>query len=375
MSRVRPADSGASSSSAAAMADEQTLPQIVHVIPYDDIGGVETAASSVPAGRYPGFILRKAYVASKRQPEPRPYVYESGIGPENNPLAFARTIGHLLHLRPAALVLSLWRSCIVGLAVKALRPRTQLVIFLHNTRHANRVDALLTQLTARVSDAIWADSASTAAQRLGPTLASRARQISFLTARLGPVTSEQPAAQFITWGRLHPRKRIDLALEFFALVHAHRAEARFTIIGPDRGEQPMLEAKVAQLALTDAVRFVGPADQAEIARHAAAATFFVQTSRFEGMGMAVVEAMQLGLIPIVTPVGEIGKYVEDGRNGIWFSNPEQARHRVEQVLADVSAFCNMREASVRTWRDSPLYRDEFLAACAGLAASQGEAVR
>jgi glycosyltransferase involved in cell wall biosynthesis len=350
--------------------DERALPQIVHVIPYDGIGGVETAAASVTAGRYPGFVFRKAYVASHGRPEHRPYVFEPGIGSENNPAAFARTIRHLVGLRPAVLVLSLWRSCIVGLAVKALRPRTKLVVFLHNIRDSNWVDALLTRATVRVADAIWADSTSTAEQRLGPGWGARARArpISFLTRRIDKVTDSRPAPHFISWGRLHPRKRIGLALEFFACVHARHPGARFVIIGPDRGEQPMLEAKVAALGLNDAVQFVGPANLAQIARHAAAAAFFLQTSRSEGMGMAVVEAMQMGLVPVVTPVGEIGSYVDDGRNGIWFTEAEATCDRVDELLRDPAAFRAVSEAAAATWRDRPLYGDEFIGACAELAA-------
>lgn len=347
-------------------AEERPLPEIVHVIPYDGLGGVETAAASVAAGPYAGFVFRKAYLASKGPAAPRPYVYEPGIGPENNPIAFLYTIRHLLRVRPAVLVLSLWRSCIVGLAVKVLRPRTRLVVFLHNVRDANWVDALLTRVTTRIADAVWADSAATAAQRLGPAWASRTRAISFLARRLEAVPRDGPSPQFVTWGRLHPRKRIDLALDFFALVHARHPDARFTIIGPDQGEQPMLESKVAELGLADAVRFVGPADLAQIVEHARAASFFVQTSRFEGMGMAVVEAMQLGLAPVVTPVGEIASYVEDGRNGVWFADPAAAHDRVEQLLADPAAYAAMRAAAARTWRDHPLYRDAFLAACGDL---------
>jgi glycosyltransferase involved in cell wall biosynthesis len=352
---------------AAAPASERALPQIVHVIPYDGIGGVETAAASVAAGRYPGFVFRKAYVASNSRPEHRPYVFEPGIGSENNPFAFARTIRHLNGLKPAVLVLSLWRSCIVGLAVKALRPRTKLVVFLHNIRDSNWVDAVLTRAAARFADAVWADSASTAAQRLGPAWIDRARPISFLTQRIDKVTGDRPAPQFVTWGRLHPRKRIGLALEFFALVHARHPEARFSIIGPDRGEQPMLEAKVAELGLNDAVRFLGPANLPQIAGHAADAAFFIQTSRSEGMGMAVVEAMQLGLVPIVTPVGEIGRYVEDGRNGVWFTDPAAACERIERLLADPAAYRALSEAAAATWRGRPLYGDEFITACTELA--------
>lgn len=343
---------------------ERRLPQIVQLIPYDGIGGVETAAASVAAGRYAGFVFRKAYVASKSAPVPRPYIYESGVGPENDPRAYVRTIAHLLRTCPDVLVLSLWRSCIVGLAVKALRPRTRLVLFLHNTRHSNRVDSLLTRATARVAHAIWADSASTAAERLGAAWASRARAISFLTARIDRVTSARPALRFVTWGRLHPRKQIGLALEFFALVYTRHPEASFAIIGPDQGEGAMLKARVAALGLERAVQFLGPAGLPEIARHAANAAFFVQTSRFEGMGMAVVEAMQFGLIPLVTPVGEIGTYVTDGDNGLWFATPEDALAKVERLSADHAAFGAMRGAAVATWSGRPLYRDEFLAACA-----------
>ena len=46
----------------------------------------------------------------------------------------------------------------------------------------------------------------------------------------------------------------------------------------------------------------------EIKKYANKASFFVQLSSYEGMSMSVSESMQLGLIPIVTNVGEIKIY-------------------------------------------------------------------
>jgi glycosyltransferase involved in cell wall biosynthesis len=347
--------------------ERRTLPLIAHIIPYDDIGGVETAADSVPPGPYPAFELRRIYVASVREPRPRPYVYESGVGSENSPRAFVRTLRHLLDLRPQVVIVSLWRSCIVGLALKALRPRTRLVVFLHNVKHSNWVDSVLTRLAVRASNAILADSTCTAEQRLGKDWAPHVRPVSFLTSRLSQVTPLAPTPRFITWGRLHPRKRIHLALEMFALVHASRRDARFTIIGPDRGERTMLETRAADLGVAHAVDFAGPKTIEEIALAAAQASFFVQTSSFEGMGMAAVEAMQLGLVPVVTPVGEIGSYVEDRRNGVWFETPQKAAQRVEQLLDSPEEFLAMRQSATQTWHDHPLHRDDFLEACAMLA--------
>ena len=78
-------------------------------------------------------------------------------------------------------------------------------------------------------------------------------------------------------------------------------------------------------------------------------------------------AASLRLVPVVTPVGEIGRYVEDGGNGIWFASPQAARDRVAALLADDDAFRVVAGAAAGTWADRPLYRDQFIAACSALA--------
>lgn len=356
---------------APAAAARGPLPEIIQLIPYDGIGGVEVAAASVPAGTYGNFVFRKAFIASKAAPTGEPGRFESGRASENDPVAYLRTLRHLLARRPDVLVVSLWRSCMVGMALKMLRPRTRLVLFLHNIRDANTADRLVTKLAARLASGLWADSAATAALRLGPDYARRTRAVSFLTERLAPVAATEPAPRFISWGRLHPRKRVDRAIAMFARVHAARPDASFTIIGPDNGERPKLEAQVAALGLGGAVAFAGAAKLPEICERARGRCFFLQTSRFEGMGMAVVEAMQLGLVPVVTPVGEIGDYVKDGTSGIWIEDEERAAAAALALLEDPACYRTMQAAAVATWQDRPLYREEFLAACADACADGG----
>lgn len=344
-----------------------SLPRIIQIIPYDGIGGVEIAAASVPAGTYDRFVFGKAFLASKSARAAEPGRFESGRPSENDPLAYARTLRHLLGERPQVVVASLWRSCLLGIGLKLLRPRTRLVVFLHNIRNANIADRLVTQLAVRMASALWADSPSTAALRLGPAYAPRTRAVSFLTARLSPVALADPAPRFITWGRLHPRKRIDRAVALFARIHAVHPDARFTVIGPDHGERPRLEEQAAALGIADAVEFAGSADLQQICARSRDHAFFLQTSRFEGMGMAAVEAMQLGLVPVVTPVGEVGVYVKDGVNGLWIGEDDgAAAASVLALIGDPPRFRAMRDAAIATWQDRPLYREEFLAACADL---------
>lgn len=342
-------------------------PLIVHVIPYDAVGGVEVAAASVDAGTYDGFRLRKAFIAEKGHGIRGSDDLVTGARSENDPRAYASLALQLIRLRPQALVLSLWRSCIVGLLVKAVRPRTRLILFLHNTRDAHRVDHAITRLTARLSDEIWADSASSAAERLGATR-RRVRAISFLVDRPAPVTDPVPSDRFIFWGRLHPRKRIDVALRFFALFRSQTGRGRFDIIGPDGGAGSALRGLVRDLNLDQWVTFHDAMPHEEIALMARRCSFFVQTSAFEGMAMAVAEAMQLGLVPLVTPVGEIERYVSDGESGLWFDDPQHAVTRVAALIDDEEAFAAMRTRAIRHWQhDVPLYRDSFLRACAAIA--------
>lgn len=334
---------------------KRRLPRVIHLIPYDWPGGVEVAAATVASGDYGGFAFEKRYLCVKMSD-----AQEGPIAPENDPRAYVRTFRALLDRRPDVLILSLWRSCLVGLAVKLVRPRTRLVLFLHNSENAHVVDAILTWLSARLADEVWADSASTAARRMrGPVSA-----ISFVAERIGPRTSEIPAPAFIFWGRLHPRKHLARAIALFKAVRDRHAGARFTIIGPDSGDGAALRSLVAALDLTRSVTFHPAADHDEIAHHSADHSFFLQTSRAEGMAMSVVEAMQLGLVPIVTPVGEIGTYVDDGVNGLWITDDDAMPDRVALLLSEPDAFRSMRASALQVWSDKPLYRDEFLTACA-----------
>ena len=48
--------------------------------------------------------------------------------------------------------------------------------------------------------------------------------------------------------------------------------------------------------------------------------------------MSVVEAMQIGLVPIVTPVGEIARYCVDGKNAVWVQEDATAVDAVMRLI-------------------------------------------
>ncbi len=117
------------------------------------------------------------------------------------------------------------------------------------------------------------------------------------------------AFTFVIVGRLEPRKGVDLAIEALAAVRG----ARLDILGIGK-ERAMLETKARALAVADRVRFLGYAEDARplLARAHAA----LCSSRSEGLGIALLEAMAMGLPVVGFAVGGVPEIVVDGVTGM-----------------------------------------------------------
>ena len=296
----------------------------------------------------------------------RAHVWTGPRASEWAPGNYLGAVAELRRRRPDLAIVSLWRSCIVALLARAIMPRLRLVAFLHLAAPVHLPDRLLNGAVMRLATEIWADSDSTLAARLPASQRHKGRVISFLTDRLARVTQGPAAARFIFWGRLHPQKGLDRALEVFARIAATRPQARFTVIGPDMGHRRALEARARALGVAGQVVFTGPMARETIFALAGDHTFYLQPSRTEGMAMSVVEAMQLGLVPVVAPVGEIPRYCRDGETAL-FMAPDAAATavaaRIDALLEAPDRVERMARAAHDVWQARPLYRDDVLAAC------------
>jgi len=132
------------------------------------------------------------------------------------------------------------------------------------------------------------------------------------------------AFRFVTVARLEPRKGLDLALE--ALVAVPGATLDIVGDGESRG---FLEQHARALGVWGRVKFHGfTADPSAIVAHGHAA---LSSSREEGLGLALIEAMALGRPVIAVPVGGIPEIVRHGETGLL------ARARTSKDLAAVMA--------------------------------------
>lgn len=329
---------------------------IVHLIPYDGIGGVEAAARTTLNGNYYElFNFRVDTIFPSEQSDSRVGYF--------SPSHFISIVINLLKSKPDVLIVSLWRAYLVGIIIKMLRKKTKLVVFLHLPSDVHWIDFLVTRVAARLSSKIWADSTETLVHRLPRLPAEKCRVISFVTDHVLPIANLGPVKPlFIFWGRIHRQKNLARAVRLFAEIHSRVPGAEFCVIGPDGGDLSSLKKLISELDLDAAIKIFGPMTFCEIRRHAASASFYLQTSTDEGMAMSVVEAMQLGLLPVVTPVGEIPRYTCAGKNAVVVRDDSAAVAEVLALLKNDDRYQAMRKIAISTWSGKALYKEDVFEA-------------
>ncbi len=138
------------------------------------------------------------------------------------------------------------------------------------------------------------------------------------------------APSIVSVGRLHPVKNFDVLIRAMKLLPD---DLSLTIWGEGE-ERDGLEALIGSLDLHGRVRL--PGRTASIPQALQDADVYVQSSKSEGFGLAVVEAMLCGRPVVVAPCGSLPELVEDGRTGVVAAacTPDALAAAILRVLGD-----------------------------------------
>ena len=134
-----------------------------------------------------------------------------------------------------------------------------------------------------------------------------------------------------TIARLTDQKGIDVLLRAAADV----PDASFVLIG-DGPDRAALETLAADLGVAERVEFAGWSEdaRADLARF----DVFALPSRYEGLPLAIIDAMLAGLPTVATRVGSIPEAIEDGVQGLLVppDDPAALAEALRRVAADPS---------------------------------------
>jgi glycosyltransferase involved in cell wall biosynthesis len=122
------------------------------------------------------------------------------------------------------------------------------------------------------------------------------------------------SAWVVSVGRLDTSKDPALVLKAVAQLVAQGQRLCWLVVG-DGVLRPSLQREVQQSGLGANVVFLGLRSAAEIARIMSACDVFALSSAYEGMPMALLEALGCGLPVATTDVGEVRRVIRPGVNG------------------------------------------------------------
>ena len=114
-------------------------------------------------------------------------------------------------------------------------------------------------------------------------------------------------------GRLDPIKRLDLFLMAARKISEQLPNARFVVAG-DGAEAVRLRELATRLGLDEITLFLGHRD--DIFDVIRALDIFVFCSDHEGLPMALLETLYLGVPVVARPVGGIAEVIQDGVSGV-----------------------------------------------------------
>lgn len=193
----------------------------------------------------------------------------------------------------------------------------------------------VTRASAKAYDAIIACSSADAAM-FAPIAARRLTTIEngVDVAKFAGCASAQPTRRIISFGRLASHKRITSLFALLAALRRSNSDWTLTVAGAagDQAEAELVTA-AQDAGVAAAVRFVVNPDDAALAREIGMASYFASASAHEGFGIAAVEAMSSGLIPVLSDIPPFASLIRKAGEGLVFDPAEP-----EQAAAQINAF-------------------------------------
>ena len=147
------------------------------------------------------------------------------------------------------------------------------------------------------------------------------------------------------------QKRLDIWLDVAKAIHSKHPKTNFIIVG-DGVLRKEIDQKYQSLEMQDYLHFVGL--QAETRPYLQAMDIFMMSSEFEGLPIALLEAMSMGCMPACTAAGGIPELVKNNCNGVLVpvKEPMLLAERLSPYLQDTGKIKILGNAARETVKGS-----------------------
>lgn len=156
-----------------------------------------------------------------------------------------------------------------------------------------------------------------------------------------------PPWRLLQVANLNPVKDQITLLQAVALVRERRLDARMDLVGRDTLEGAIHD-RAAALGLSDAVTFHGFQPNDRLRAFYDRAHLYVQSSRHEAAGVAVLEAAMCGLPVVGTAVGYVADLAPSGAVAVPPSRPDALAEAIAALAADPARRVSLADTA-RAW--------------------------
>lgn len=173
-------------------------------------------------------------------------------------------------------------------------------------------------------------------------------------------SAPDPRRTLISFGRFSGHKRFDLLFPLLAELRARNPEWTLIVAGRPAEKQLVdLERDAAASGVRDAVRFVLEPSDATLRELMGQASWFVSFSEHEGFGLAAVEALSAGLVPVLGDIAPFRRLVARTGTGLVReagSGMAQLAGKIELLQEDAGGMKRLRAQAIRgarsyDWKD------------------------
>lgn len=172
----------------------------------------------------------------------------------------------------------------------------------------------------------------------------------------------QPRGKFVltfAWlnGTNALRKCIPEVIKAIPLVREKHPEVRFVIAGEKGTAYPELEQLARNLGVVDVLEFPDVVSRERKIELMQTCSVYVSPSRYEGFGLAILEAMSCGAPVVSSPVGAVPEVVGDAGLLVDGKSPEAIANAIDQYLTNESLCDEMgRRGRHRAEKEFPYAR-------------------
>ena len=288
------------------------------------------------------------------------------------PFVLPKIARNILEFDPEIMICSLWRASLVGALVKRFNSKIKFFSFNHSTRFPHKLSAFFTQAAAKTADVILTDGSATqnfVLKKLNPI--APVRTVSFLTNPTPPFRrvrkiDPEKEVKFMFLGRINKVKNLPLVIDTIKYVIDKGIAATLDVYGRNDGDVGETMSIIDAANIQDHIRFKGEISTEKRMLLFNQYDFYIQLSAFEGMAMSVAEAMQHGLVCVVSPVGEIVHYAQDMQSAIFIDIFNDNRRRsdmdkIYEAIRDGGLYERLSAACHQNFLQKSKYADSLIA--------------